>query len=92
LKAPVVAGGRRANLTLHAHFIRNQPVPYSLDVKVGNRRVATWTPRGERRWVRIPIGPVDWPAGAELVLEARGPHPPGALNGAILDRVDFEWR
>lgn len=92
LRAPVSPGGRRVRLVLHAQFIRNQPVPYALDVKVGERRVAVWIPRNERRWVRIPVGPIDWPPGAELVLQARGSHPPGALNGAILDRVDLEWQ
>ena len=34
----------------------------------------------------------EWRAGAPLVLAARGPAPPGQLNGVILDRVEMEWR
>ncbi len=92
LQAPVAPGGRRVRLVLYAHYIRNQAVPFALDIKAGDRRLATWVPRKERSWVRIPVGPVDWPDGAKLALVARGEHPPGALNGAILDRVELEWQ
>ncbi len=92
LKAPVVPGGRRVKLTLHAEFIRNQPVPFTLDLRQGDRLLAAWHPGRERVWERIVVGPVDWRAGEPLVLRAHGPHPPGALNGAILDRVELEWR
>jgi hypothetical protein len=91
LKAPVVPGGRKVKLTLHAEFIRNQPVPFTLDIKEGDRLLASWTPRRERVWQRIEVGPVDWRAGEPLILAAHGPHPPGALNGAILDSVEMEW-
>ena len=40
----------------------------------------------------VEVGPVDWRRGEPLILSARGPHPPGELNGAILDRVEMEWR
>jgi hypothetical protein len=39
----------------------------------------------------VVLGPFDWPAGKPLVLAAHGEHPPGALNGAILDRLKLEW-
>jgi hypothetical protein len=91
LKAPVVPGGRRVKLTLRAQFIRNQPVPFTLDVKQGDRRIASWRPGRQRIWQRIDVGPVDWHAGEPLVLDAHGPHPPGELNGAILDSVEMEW-
>jgi hypothetical protein len=92
LKAPVVPGGRRVKITLHAEFIRNQPVPFALDLKEGDRLLAAWRPARERVWERIVVGPVDWRAGEPLVLAAHGPYPPGALNGAILDRVEMAWR
>jgi hypothetical protein len=92
LRAPVAPGGRRVTLQLHAQLIRNQPVPFSVDVLAGERLLATWRPGRERVWEAVTLGPFDWPAGAPLVLAAHGPHPPGALNGALLDRMDFHWR
>jgi hypothetical protein len=92
LEAPVVTGGKRLKLRLIAQLIRNQPVPFTLDVKEGDRLLASWTPGRERVWEAVDVGPVDWQAGEPLVLAARGPSPPGALNGAILDKVELEWR
>jgi len=92
LRVPVVPGGRRVKLTLHAELIRNQPVPFTLDVRQGERVLASWTPARQRVWKRIEVGPVEWRAGEPLVLAARGPHPPGELNGVILDFVEMEWR
>ncbi len=92
LEAPVAPGGRRVKLRLFAELIRNQPVPYTLDISQGGRLLAAWTPGRERVWETIEVGPIDWRAGEPLVLTAHGPAPPGALNGAILDKVAFEWR
>jgi hypothetical protein len=92
LEAPVASGGRRVKLRLFAEFIRNQPAPFTLDVKQGDRLLASWTPGRARIWETVDVGPVDWQAGEPLVLVAHGPAPPGALNGAILDRVEMEWR
>ncbi|MES1244990.1 MAG: hypothetical protein ABUT39_25520 [Acidobacteriota bacterium] len=91
LKAPVNPGGSKVTLALHGEFIRNQPVSFRLDVRAGDRLLAIWTPGRSRVWEKVVLGPFDWPAGEPLVLAAYGPHPPGALNGAILDRVDFHW-
>ena len=88
----MVPGGRRVKLRLHGEFIRNQPVPFTLDVKEGDRLLASWHPGRERVWQVVEVGPVDWRPGEPLVLAAHGPHPPGELNGAILDRVEMEWR
>lgn len=92
LKAPVVPGGRRVKLRLYAELIRNQPVPFTLEVKEGDRLLASWHPSRERVWQVVEVGPIDWRPGEPLVLTAHGPHPPGELNGAILDRVEMEWR
>jgi hypothetical protein len=92
LRAPVVSGGRRVLLTLTGELIRNQPVPFELDIAAGDRLLAVWTPVRDRAWEDLALGPFDWPAGAPLVLTAHGPHPPGELNGAILDRVELDWR
>jgi len=92
IEAPIVPGGRRVRLTLHAQLIRNQPASFALDVLAGDRLLAVWRPGRERVWEAICLGTFDWPPGASLVLAAHGVHPPGALNGVLLDRVDLEWR
>jgi hypothetical protein len=92
LAAPVAPGSRRVKLRLVAEFIRNQPAPYTLDIKEGERLLASWTPGRQRVWETVEVGPVDWQPGQALVLEAHGPAPPGELNGAILDRVEMDWR
>jgi hypothetical protein len=92
LEAPVQPGGRRVRLRLAAEFIRNQPVPFTLEIKEGDRLLATWTPRRSRVWETVEVGPVDWHAGQPLVLVAFGAAPAGELNGAILDRVEMEWQ
>lgn len=90
--APVVPGGGQVSLALVAQLVRNQPVPFELDIHAGDRRLATWRPQRQRVWERVELGPFAWPAGQPLVLRARGPHPPGALNGAVIDRVELAWR
>jgi hypothetical protein len=91
LTAPVVPGGRRVRLVLEGELIRNQPVPFYLDLQAGETVLARWTPHRSRSWRRVALGPFDWPAGKPLVLAAHGEHPPGALNGAILDRIELQW-
>jgi hypothetical protein len=91
VQAPVVAGGRRVRLTLAGQLIRNQPVPFAIDIAAGDRLLAVWTPAHERIWEDVQLGPFDWPAGQPLILSGHGPAPPGALNGAILDRIDLAW-
>ncbi|HEX7184502.1 MAG TPA: hypothetical protein VF756_21935, partial [Thermoanaerobaculia bacterium] len=48
LEVPVKAGGGRVRIRLHAQLIRNQPVPFSLDLKAGDRLLAVWQPGRER--------------------------------------------
>jgi hypothetical protein len=91
LRAPVRVGGKRVTISLQAELVRNQPVPFRLDVRAGDRLLAIWTPGRSRVWETVTLGPFDWPDGEPLVLAAHGLHPPGALNGAILDRVEMEW-
>jgi hypothetical protein len=44
LEAPVVPGGKRVRITLRGQLIRNQPVPFRIDVRAGDRLLATWMP------------------------------------------------
>jgi hypothetical protein len=95
VEVPVVAGGDRVRLTIDAELIRNQPFPYTLDLKAGDRLLASWTPARQRVWTSASFGPFPWRDGEPLVLEARGAFLPDrleSLNGAILDRVRFDWR
>ncbi|HTQ79595.1 MAG TPA: hypothetical protein VMM92_06340 [Thermoanaerobaculia bacterium] len=93
LTTPVLpaSGKRRVRLSLEAELIRNQPVPYTLDIRAGDLLLGQWTPRQSRTWQRITLGPFIWPAGQPLVLAAHGEHPKGELNGAILDRMELQW-
>jgi hypothetical protein len=91
LQAPVVPGGRQVRLTLTGELVRNQPVQFALDVAAGDRLLAVWTPVRDRFWESLTLGPFAWPAGAPLVLTARGPTPAGPPNGAVLDRIDLTW-
>jgi len=92
LEAPVAPGSHRVKLRLAAELIRNQSVPFTLDIRQGGRLLTSWTPGRQRVWETVEVGPVDWQVGEPLVLAARGPAPPGQLNGVILDRVEMEWR
>jgi hypothetical protein len=92
LEAPVAPGGHRVKLRLAAELIRNQPVPFTLDIQQGDRLLTSWTPGRQRVWETVEVGPVEWQVGEPLVLAAHGPAPPGQLNGVILDRVEMEWR
>ena len=89
--APVVPGGRRVRLVLTAQPIHNQPQPFALEIAAGDLTLATWTPERDRVWQQTFLGPFDWPAGAPLVIAARGPRGAWPPNGALLDRVDLEW-
>lgn len=91
LKAPVAPGGKRVTIELQAELVRNQPVPFRMNVQAGERLLAVWTPNRHRVWETVVLGPFDWPAGEPLVLAAYGPYPPGAPNGAVLDRVVLRW-
>ncbi len=89
--APVVPGGRRLLLTLTAEPIRNQPQPFEVAIAAGELELATWTPHRDREWRQTVLGPFEWPAGAPLVISARGPRAAWPPNGVLLDRVDLEW-
>lgn len=91
LKAPVAPGGKRVTIELQAELVRNQPVPFRMNIQAGERLLAVWTPNRHRVWETLTLGPFDWPAGEPLVLAAYGPYPGGAPNGAILDRVVLRW-
>jgi hypothetical protein len=91
LAAPVVAGGEGVALRLEAQFVRNQRAPLDLEVRAGERVLAVWRARDDRRWTTVELGPFRWPAGAPLVIRARSPARPGRPNGVVLDRAELTW-
>ena len=91
-RAPVVPGGDEVVVRLEAQRIDNVPErPVALEVRAGDRLLATWSIAGPRIWEEAELGPFAWPAGEPLVLVAR-PAPPGQVNGVIVDRVELDWR
>jgi len=91
MRVPVNPGGKRVRLTLYAQLIRNQPVPFRLEVKAGDRLLAVWQPSRPRVWESVELAPFEWRADEPLTLAAYGEHPPGELNAAILDRIELDW-
>ncbi len=73
VEAPVETGGSRVRLVLHGQLVQNQPVPFRLDIRAGDRLLAVWAPARDREWRAVDLGTFDWPAGAPLVLTAFGP-------------------
>lgn len=92
LVAPVVAGGPRARVRLDLRFIRNGKGPFPVEIRAGDRVIGTWQPGPEddRIWREVEMGPVDWPAGAPLVIEPL--RRPGPFHGVTCDRAEIEWR
>lgn len=92
LEVPVVPGGPEARVRLDLRFIRNAEGPFSVEIRAGEHRIGRWEPRAvdDRVWREIELGPVDWPAGAPLVIEPL--QRPGPFNGVIVDRAIFGWR
>ena len=91
LTVPVVAGGEGAALRLEAMLVRNQRAPLDLEVRAGERVLAVWRARDDRRWSTVELGPFRWPEGEPLVIRARGPARPGRPNGVVLDRAELTW-
>jgi hypothetical protein len=94
LAAPVRAAGARATLVVHGRFIRNRPLVLDLELRCGERPLATLRWEEHDRWTAREVGPFEWTAGEPLVLRVpppQGAGEPGVVNGVILDRVDFRW-
>lgn len=95
LTAPVVAGGSRAELVLHAELLRRHPGPLLIEVEVAGVKLPPARLLRHQQWMRLELGAVDWPVGAEVVVRAL----PSALdasasppNEAVLDRLEIHWR
>lgn len=88
VEAPLGPVAGPVRLRLRAQFVRNQPVPLSLDVMAGERLLAIWYPGAQRVWKTVDLGPFDFAPGEPLVFEAHGARGPGEPNGVILDRVE----
>jgi len=86
-----VAGGGELSLAVELEWVRNTPSPIALELRAGERLLATWRPSVPRRWERVELGPFPWRPGEELVFAVTGPAP-GPTNGLILDRAELTWR
>lgn len=82
LSAPVVRGGERVEILLHARKY-TPGRPSRLWIGAGETRLAA--PAMTAEWREHTLGPFDWPAGEPLVVRAlRGP--------VIVDRAELRWR
>jgi hypothetical protein len=87
-----VVGSGRASLTFDARFVRHHPGPLVLAVRAGDRVLGELVFDGLESWETRSLGPVDWPAGADLVIGVRPSGAAGVPNGILLDRVRFAWQ
>ncbi len=86
LRATIESAGERVTLRFYGQTVRSEEaVP--LRVLAGKEQIGTilLDPIG---WHEQEIGPVEWPEGAELIVE--GAWPQGAAR-VIVDRTELEW-
>jgi hypothetical protein len=90
--ASEVVGSGRASLTFDARFVRHHQGPLVLAVRAGDRVLGELVFDHLESWETRSLGPVDWPAGADLVIGVRPSGAAGVPNGVLLDRVRFAWQ
>jgi hypothetical protein len=86
-----VAGGGELSVAVELEWVRNTDSPLALELRAGERILATWHPSVPRLWERVELGPFPWRPGEELVFAVTGPAT-GPTNGLILDRAELSWR
>ncbi|MCB1056377.1 MAG: hypothetical protein KDD11_12825 [Acidobacteria bacterium] len=92
---PVVAGGDRVAVTIHAQWVSNGG-EVLLELRRGEHLLATWRPQEERRWLVHETEPMPWTPGEPLVLALRAVEPgtkptAAAPSGLVIDRVELSW-
>jgi hypothetical protein len=94
LVVPVAPGGDRVTIEIEERYVRRRHPPLELALYAGDRRLGTVAFEEDSDWSTVRVGPFDWPAGAPLVLEARGPDAPPEpqRNRLVLDRLRLAWR
>lgn len=92
VSAPVVPGGERVVLRLTAQGLEHRPGrPVDIAFEAAGQRLGTVRLPAGGAWGERQIGPVDWPGGGWLTLLVV-PQDEAVANGAILDRVELDWR
>lgn len=92
VSAPVVAGGERVVLRLVARGLEHVPGrPVDIALESGGRRLGTVRLPPGGAWGAREVGPVAWSRGEPLTVVVV-PQDETVANGAILDKVELEWR
>lgn len=96
ISAPIVAGGKRVQISLEALFVRNHPGPLHVEIWARDHLLGTLRFARGQDWQRRELPPVDWPQGAHVVIKALAPPAgvadPKNLNGVIVDRLELAWQ
>ncbi len=87
LVAPVVPGGERVTLLLYASAAEGG----TLRIAAGERSLAAWRVEGPS-WQEFELGPVEWPAGASLVITGDGSTAAAGSSLVTVDRAELTWR
>ena len=84
VSVPVVAGGERVSIEIEYQRRGRSADPGEIVVHAGSVQLGTWSLGDARGWQALVVESRDWPAGANLTVEARG-------GQIILDRARFTW-
>jgi len=87
LVAPVVPGGKTVTLRIFASAAESG----KLRIAAGEKHLATWQVAGPS-WQELELGPLEWPAGAPLVIRGEGSDAADPTRLVTVDRADFTWR
>ncbi len=97
-----VAGGSTCRLVLRVAPFPGPQAALALEVRAGERLVATLdlpspadpavVSAGELGWQTLAAGPFAFTAGEPLSFRAAGSTPAGAAGFFVLDRAEVEWR
>lgn len=91
--APVVPGGERVVLRLTGKGLEHRPGrPVDIAFESVGQRLGTVRLPAGGDWGERVLGPVDWPPGGESLTVLVVPQDAAVANGAILDRVELDWR
>ena len=90
ITVPVVPGGEQVVGRLTVRFDRRNDRLATLRIRVGDQVVERWRPT-DGEWTRLRFGPIDWPPGAEIVIEARPEHR-RRPSVYVVDRLELGWR